>query len=109
MPNLTTQGHCVWRPTLPHLFERLAGWLALAGKRNSMRRSILAVTAHAALGSCHFANTLRDSLVWSSDRTTVASVDPSTGAITARAGGRANISVQGLRYGALGTIPITVQ
>ena len=49
-----------------------------------------------------------DTITWSSSDASIVSVDPTTGQSTAVAVGRAAVRASGVRFGALGGIPVTV-
>lgn len=66
-------------------------------------------TATIALSTCGGRERLSDTFTWAARDTLVVRVDPATGRVTGRAPGSTSVDVRGARYGAVGTIPVTVR
>lgn len=66
-------------------------------------------TATVALSTCGGSKTVSDTFTWSARDTLVARVEPATGRVTGRSPGATSVDVRGTRYGALGTVPVTVR
>jgi hypothetical protein len=66
-------------------------------------------TATITLSTCGGRERLSDTFTWSARDTLVVRVDATTGRVTGRAPGSTAVDVRGTRYGAVGTIPVTVR
>jgi uncharacterized protein YjdB len=65
--------------------------------------------ARVGLSSCGGRKQLSDSFTWTAADAAVVRVDASTGRVTALATGETRVTVEGERYGRLGSIRVTVQ
>lgn len=68
-----------------------------------------AFTATVALSTCGGSKTVSDAFTWSARDTLVVRVEPATGRVTGRSPGTTSVDVRRTRYGALGTVPVTVR
>lgn len=68
-----------------------------------------AFTASAALSTCGGSKPVSDTFTWSARDTLVVRVEPATGRVTGRSLGSTAVDVRGTRYGAIGTVPVTVR
>ena len=66
-------------------------------------------TGTIALSTCGGSKRVSDTFTWAARDTLVVRVDPASGRVTGRAPGATFVDVRGARYGAVGTVPVTVR